>query len=323
MIDRELRAIDPIPRALEHYRGELRDVMAACGVVMNDQASPGIERSPGGPSTARRAGRVLSWRIRTRKATGDTVVLFPAFGLADPVTWLGRRSSVWLVVHDPLPVARQFGTGRLAARLGRLGVDRKVRILVHSEPAADVLRQHGWAVELLPHPLRRPATGEPVADGEGAGPVTVLGQWKPARSLEPLRQFSAVTAWDGRRQVVGRGWPAVPGWSVDSRFVDEGELDDRIAAAACVLLPYERYFQSGIAVRCLESGAPVVGARHPFLEALFGETWPGLVDDDDWIAAAERVAAVPAATVLALRADYWRRCVAAWETSSLLSSLRG
>jgi hypothetical protein len=318
-----LRIVDPIPRALAHYERELREVLAACGVDAEGVGSPSIERSPTRASVASRAAAVLWWRLRSRGASGDTLVVFPAFGLADPATWVGRRDRIWLVVHDPAAVAKQFGMGRFAARLGRAAVGRRVRVLVHSQPAADVLRDRGWSVELLPHPVRQPHADVATAARRRTGPVTVLGQWKPARSIEPLRQFSAAAAWDGRRQVVGRGWPAVPGWTVDSRFVDEAELDDRIAAAACVLLPYDHYFQSGIAVRCLEAGLPVVGLRHAFLEGLFGASWPGLVDDDDWVAATERVATVAAEEMVDRRSDYWQRCVAAWESSSLVSSLRG
>jgi hypothetical protein len=318
-----LCVVDPIPLALAHYRLELADLLVALDIDPEDVASPSIEASAAGPSMAGRAARTLWWRFRNGRSRGATLVLFPAFGLVDPITWWPRRGAVWLVIHDPAPVARQLGTGGLAARLGRLAVGPRLRIVVHSEPAAELLRKQGWPVELLPHPIRRLDSQAVAGSRPDGGPVAVLGQWKPARSLEPLQQLSSVAEWDGRRQVVGRGWPAVPGWAVDNRFVDEAELDSRIAAAACVLLPYHRYFQSGIAVRCLEAGTPVVGQRHPFLVDLLGAGWPGLVEDDDWVAATRRAVAVPAAEVLARRDDYWERCVAAWETSSLVSSLRG
>jgi hypothetical protein len=318
-----LRVVNPIPLALAHYERELRDVLSACSVEAETVGSPSIERSSDGPSAVRRAGSVLRWRMRPTSVPRETLALFPAFGLADPISWLRRRGKVWLVVHDPAPVARQLGTGRPAAALGRLVVGRKVRVVVHSQPAADLLRRRGWSVEMLPHPVRERDDSASVTIRREPGPVTVLGQWKPARTLEPLHQFSAAPDWHGRRQIVGRGWPNLPGWSVDSRFVGEGELDERIAAASCVLLPYDRYFQSGIAMRCLEAGVPVVGRRHPFLEDLFGANWPGLVEGDDWLAAAGRANAVPRYRVLTLRTDYWQRCVAAWESSSLVSSLRG
>ena len=71
-------------------------------------------------------------------------------------------------------------------------------------------------------------------------------------------------------RIRGRGWPQIAGWDVDSDFLPEETLKLEIESAAALLLPYSYYFQSGVAVRAIESSLPVVGRRHDFLEAMLG-----------------------------------------------------
>jgi hypothetical protein len=73
----------------------------------------------------------------------------------------------------------------------------------------------------------------------------------------------------------------VRGWAVDARFVPEAELDHLIADAKVVVIPYRRFFQSGIALRCLEQSTLVVGPRGTSLDDLLGPGSPLLVDTDE------------------------------------------
>jgi hypothetical protein len=307
----ELRIVNPLPSALHHYEQELRDVLATCAelVVRSDKAVT-VEMSDGeAPSRPGRAVATLLARSR-RGPAATRLVLWPVFGLADAITWWRYRPGTWLVVHDPKPLRRQVGMGRFGAWVGGVASRHDVGVIVHSIPAHDVLTANRWDTVVLPHPIKRP---DPAAGRPGGRRLTVLGQWKPARSLEPLRVLASADEWRDRRDVVGRGWPELAGWSVDSRFISEAELIDRIDAAACVVLPYHRYFQSNIAVRCLEQCTPVVGRPHPFLENLFGSGWPGLVVDDDWSAAAARASEVTIDDLRTRRQDYWERCTDAWQ----------
>jgi hypothetical protein len=161
--------------------------------------------------------------------------------------------------------------------------------------------------------MLRPADGPAQPVGALNAGVTVLGQWKPARSLDPLEQLAADPEWDGRRRIYGRGWPAVEGWRVNPQFQPEEALDAAISRATCVLLPYQHYYQSDIAMRCLERLTPVVGREHPFLAELFGAEWPGMVRDEDWVAAVKRVQTVSDDELVALRDNYWTTCVARWQ----------
>jgi glycosyltransferase involved in cell wall biosynthesis len=193
---------------------------------------------------------------------------------------------VWLVVHDPEPLRRQRGHGRLASTSEALARISGVRVVAHSRPAADVLRAQGWDPVCLPHPVAPPT---PLAVRGPDGPVVVLGQYKPARSLETLLALSAIQQLNERRRIHGRGWPPVPGWEREDRFLTEQEFDAVLGGARCVVLPYDRYYQSNVAVRALETSVPVLARRHPFLEELLGADWPGFVEGDGWAEALERL----------------------------------
>jgi hypothetical protein len=296
-----------LPAALAHYADELIAILHAAGHLARTEPVPSIERSLDEPVVARTA-KTVSSRLGLRRLQDDVIVLWPAFGLLDPITFLGRRAHTWLIVHDPTPLRRQLGMGFWAAKLGRLALTRRLTIVVHSEPARQVMADRDWPVVMAPHPILPPTdTSMP------RGPqVRVLGQWKPARDLSPLQALASDPALNGRREIVGRGWPDVPGWKVDARFLSEDDLDRQISEASAVVLPYERYFQSGIAVRCLEQRTPVIGRAHPFLSDLFGADWPGTVTDDDWSAGVVRASRQAPQALAQRHAEYWERCVEAW-----------
>lgn len=301
--------VNPLPAALHHYELELGDIIEAGALGPAERLEvPTIEATPHRWARAKTALALLRDRLRPAGRETPILALWPAFGLADVATWWRWRRRVWVVIHDPEPLRAQYGMGRFALRISRRANTRGVGVIVHSAPAEQVLAAAGWVTVRLPHPIcRRSPSVTPDRRN-----LTVVGQWKPARSLEPLEALAALPEWNGLRRVVGRGWPDVAGWSVDSRFVSEDEIVAAIAGSQCVVLPYDRYFQSGIAVRCLEQGVPVVGRSHPFLIELFGSDWPGLVEDGDWRGAVDRARAVAAADLAERRAQYWSRCVSEW-----------
>ncbi|WP_241549102.1 hypothetical protein [Gordonia alkanivorans] len=79
--------------------------------------------------------------------------------------------------------------------------------------------------------------------------------------------------------IVGRGWPHLNGWKVVDDFVPESRLAKEIDAASVVLLPYTRYYQSGIALRALEQGRATVGFNTPFLESIMTGKFSGCAVD--------------------------------------------
>lgn len=281
LVQHPVSIYNPLPDALHHYQTALVDVLSAAGMATRSAWAPSVEVH--GKSTSQRAQAALAdlaAHLRTARRGGHVIVCWPTYGLLEPLLWLAawRRSTVSVIVHDPTPLRPQIGMGRGARAVGGMaGRTRTVHVVVHSQAASRELEAMGWAPPtVLPHPVCRPL---PRPDGPGdARTVLVCGQYKPARDLELLVSLAPQLRRLGYRLlVVGRGWPQIAGWEVDDRFLSESELDQRIGSSAAVLIPYSRFYQSGIAVRALELGVPVVGPRQPFLMDLFGAQWPGLI----------------------------------------------
>jgi hypothetical protein len=121
--------------------------------------------------------------------------------------------------------------------------------------------------------------------------VYVLGQYKPDRDIELMESVARELPGDVSLRVAGRGWPEVAGWSVDNRFISEGELETILSGeSTVVLVPYRRFFQSGIAMRALENLVPVVGPADSSLAAIFGslDTLASGQEPQAWVRAIDR-----------------------------------
>jgi glycosyltransferase involved in cell wall biosynthesis len=309
---------NPLPNALSHYEAALVDVLTATGTRCHSATAPSIEVH--GRSVQQRASAALgdlSAHLRSTRRDGHVIVCWPTYGLLEPVFWLptSSRCAVSVIVHDPRPLRRQVGMGRVARALGGFAVRfGPVRVVVHSQAAARQLKAFGWErLNVLPHPLCRPRT--PSESGQEARTVLVCGQYKPARDLDLLDVLGPLLRERGyRTRVAGRGWPKISGWEVDDQFLSEIELDEYIRGSAAVVIPYARFYQSGIAVRALELGVPVVGPHHPFLEDLFGVGWPGLIPIGDAAAWADGVDRVTrsSAGLTASASAFRDRCEREW-----------
>lgn len=137
----------------------------------------------------------------------------------------------------------------------------------------------------LPHPMFPPE--KRATRGGGQIVVRVLGQYKADRDLESMRQLASDGPSEWSYEVVGRGWPPVAGWTVIDKFVNEGDFDSYLRSSDVVVIPYNRFFQSGVAIRSLEVGTPVVGPRASSLASLVGGESEWLVDGEPWIGAVE------------------------------------
>lgn len=327
-VDRSILVINPLPGALAHYERELLDTFARVGVSPTAHviASPSAEGITGPIDRCGATLRLMLWRLWTacRVRRSSLIVLWPSLGYLDFLSWLPAtvRHHVVLIVHDPAPLGDDPGHGRWAVRLARLAVRvPNLTFLTHTEVAAREFRSRTGIEPLRAgHPMLSDATGSDVPQTVSMNPdkrmprIRVFGRYKKARTLQPLAELAADPV-EAVLSIHGRGWPAVDGWEVDDRFVPEDELSGLIAACDCVVIPYRRYFQSGIAVRSLESGVRVVGPRTEHLVELFGSDWPGLVDDGDaWADAVRRVLPVTATQLGARRADARKRIDDSWRT---------
>lgn len=313
--------VNPLPAALAHYESAVRQTLQSIGLPVGQRPFPSTEMDKAGvPARLLRAARVFgaqrgAGRMALRSGD-DLLVLWPALGLLEPVGWWRPAPGrVRLVVHDPEPLRRQYGSNRTAARIGGMAARRLLDVVTHSEQAADALTALGWpAPVVLPLPLAHVSEAVVGAACGGGGAVRVLGQYKDSRDLSALATLAHAPQMRGLSlEICGRGWPEVPGWHVTPRFLSEVEFDRAVATASCVVVPYRQVWQSDVALRAVEHGVPVVARRHPQLAALLGHDWPGLVDGDgDWPAAVRAVLSVSRGSVMALRERYRTVVESAW-----------
>lgn len=297
----EILVINPLGGALSHYSAALMSVLQAVGVKVSMVSMDEPSVSGGGRLAWLVAYLRSLWRVRKTNRGGRSVhvlVVWPVLGFLDLflVRGLSGKSSS-IIYHDPKPLVRAVGTGRLTARLAAAWRGRP-GILVHSGAAEVDVRDLGFdgGVMVLPHPMTRPQPPAHRLGGLTPLPprptIRVLGQFKQDRDLEVLEHVSEKLAGECDLEIVGRGWPSVRGWSVDARFVSEDELDLLIRTSEVILIPYKRFYQSGIAMRALEACTPIVGRSGTSLEKLYGADSGLLVKDDTkrsvseaWIAA--------------------------------------
>lgn len=277
----EVQVVNPLPRTLAHYTRELCSTVT--GVTWHPVPCDGIEAGSSSLATrVRRHARL----IRSIDLSGPLVITWPAFGHLEPAL-LRRSGPTMLIFHDPTPLRPQRGYGWLARRVGPIAAGG-TSIIAHSIRARDVLLNIGYRnVVLLPHPLLLPAENErPPKDSHI---VRVLGQGKEARDIGLLASVGArLRAMGFSTEIVGRGWPDVPNWSIRPGFLPEDEFDAVLRESYAVLIPYARFFQSNVAVRALEQGVPVVGPKAGFLGELLGPDWAGLVSEEGpeaWLSA--------------------------------------
>jgi glycosyltransferase involved in cell wall biosynthesis len=311
---------NPLPLALAHYQRELSETLGRLGVDSRAVA-PSPSTDDGESSLPSRAAGYLRAVRSNAGGEGPTLILWQAFGWLEPALWLGRSEAL-LIIHDPVPIRRQYGHGRPARLLARaIGQRLGPRLVCHTDEAAQAtLERVGGALPAVClHPIL-------TAEGNGDGPpraggaedpvVLVAGQHKPSRDMTLLAELGPRLRAAGLRpRVVGRGWPEIDGWEVRNAFVSEQELEAEIDGAAVVLVPYRRYWQSNIAMRSLEADTPVVGAPTPFLRSMLGDDYGGFPAAEggagSWLQAIE--ATLQGAPDLAeRRRDYQRRVDQSW-----------
>ena len=321
---RTVAIINPLPEVLSHFQRALVDNLSfgdgpsrVSAVVLD---VPSAEM-PAGSGTGDRMRAGVAFLTQARKeivASGADVVvnLWPTFGYMDAALWRGLRvePTVWTILHDVQPLRQQFGYWPQMVGPLRLGSPGRHRCVVHTSDAQMEAASLGLGTpDVLPHPL----LPNDVDSSAGSREVLVFGQYKPARDLDLLERLGPALRADGLvPKVVGRGWPEIPGWDIEDRFVAEREVQPLLASAAVVLIPYKKYYQSGVALRALESGTPVVGLRNGFLTEYLGQDWPGLVVSDSierWVEAIHGAVAVEESAVRTVVQEARSKVSAVWQ----------
>ncbi|MDR6505101.1 hypothetical protein [Arthrobacter oryzae] len=278
--------VNPLGGALSHYTKALETLLRASGVQVRVHSID--EPSVSGRGRVRWLLDYMELLVKVRRLghggqPTQKLVTWPVAGFVDLIlvrAICGKSSAV--VYHDPKPLVRSIGNGRAVARLASLFPSRP-RVIVHSTAAEDAMRELGFGadLEILGHPMLSPERREPaprLAEGRRHA-IRVLGQFKQDRDLDVLQTLATQFSAECDLEIAGRGWPAVDGWKVDSRFVTEQELDELVRSSDVIVIPYKRFYQSGIAMRALEAGTPIVGRAATSLADLYGATSPLLVTE--------------------------------------------
>lgn len=277
---REIRVVNPLPHALAHYQTTLSETLQRVGVPHYVAESASIE---GGRGRGQRLAK-LAGSLRTvgaaHRSHDRSLVLWTSLGLLDTVAYSSRASRHAVVLHDPIPIRKQVGHDRLSQMVAAAGGgSRAPLIITHSRDARDaamsLLPRH--EVVCVPHPVSNDQTPH---RRDGPPTVVVAGQYKPERDVDLLARLGPLLRARGMSPTIrGRGWPPVDGWDVDSRFLNEQQLRNVLGSASAVLIPYRRYFQSGIALRALELGTFSISPRNSFAEDVLPAA--AIVDETD------------------------------------------
>jgi hypothetical protein len=291
--DLDIVLVNPLGAALHHYTASLQHLLKDCGAKVKSISL----MEPSAPKQTR-----LRWlhqyvktlrhaKRRTPTESASTIVIqtWPVLGYWDFAIsrLLLRATPGFIILHDPRPLVPAVGYGRLARWIASR---RQVvaRAIVHSDAASQIVEEdvHLGMTTNLPHPMFPPDKREKPA---GRVIVRVLGQYKADRDLAAMEQLVRQGSQEWRYEVVGRDWPSIAGWKVTSKFVDENAFDSLIRTSSAILIPYVRFFQSGVAIRSLELGTPIVGPRCSSLRTLLGTNSQWLVDEStgSWTRAVE------------------------------------
>lgn len=280
-----LTLVNPLGVTLRHYAEALEDNLRSAG--FHPRTLTVTEPSFRPRSRMSRLGWVIDEvRILVRVALtrSDPVIwLWPSLGYWDQAALaLAARHRSALVVHDPIPLVRAVGHGPAGRMIARIS-SPACRLIVHSVDAANAASQHGIETILIAHPVA--AVSREPAQTREKRTIRVLGQYKADRDLATLKTIATHCQPNWELEIVGRGWPPISGWKVRDEFVPEQEFTRLILSSAVILIPYRRFFQSGVAIRALELNRPVVGPRESSLASLLGSDSPWLVDSNtSWIA---------------------------------------
>ncbi|MGK3649158.1 glycosyltransferase [Pseudarthrobacter enclensis] len=310
--------INPLGAALHHYENEMISVLSAADVDVSTRHFEEPSSSGKKPHewVFAYVSALLTVRRERQSSSSRILVLWPVLGYLDIVLfWFFGLKNISIVMHDPQPLVRSLGYSRSSRLIaGKFGGGTEV--IAHSQKAFKIIHDElpGLNVKLLPHPILPPIPAAATQES-GVPIVRVLGQYKNDRDIKALVELGRELASSTKLEIHGRGWPAVKGWEVIEGFVSEQRFDELMKGSSVVLIPYRRFFQSGIAIRALENGTPFVGPRQSVLAEMMGEESSLLIDADSpstWISAV-RYAIEHGHGAAHLAATSWRnRSVSSW-----------
>jgi hypothetical protein len=320
---RTMALVNPIGAGLAHYTKSLDHVLQSCGV-----STYRVDVTEPSSADYGKMRWLLDYffQIRRRIAHDDPEALiaaWPAIGYWDlPVlAMIAGRRSVYMVMHDPQPLVYARGYGTIAKALARR--QRGVAIVAHSPEAVRVIASEAGMPRVFEalHPMLEPRQAPQQAGAHQN--IRVLGQYKVDRDIGGLERLAANAPPNWRLEIIGRGWPTVSGWHIRSEFVAEEDFDELVHTSHAVVIPYSRFFQSGVAIRALEWGVPVVGPHASSLRIALGDDCPWLVRDGDWATAVGAAVQEDRDGVLGRAWNLYTRVIKDWSSMLEKANSRG
>jgi hypothetical protein len=159
--DNHILVINPLKSTLAHYERELIETLnySARAAVELAESVPGDNMKG---AVTRIVTAVRTVRERTKLARIERsrviIVVWPLFGYLEPLTLmqLAKRNTVYLVVHDPLPLRQSYGQSKLARKLFRKMTERfDIKVVYHTAHAQKIgVDNNGVEGVVVPHPIR-------------------------------------------------------------------------------------------------------------------------------------------------------------------------
>lgn len=313
---------NPLGAGLAHYTESLEHVLRTCGIL-----TFGVEVIEPSSAGYGRVRWLFDYLVSVRRGAGRDrpdalIAVWPALGYWDLplLAMIAGGRPVYLVMHDPKPLRYARGYGVAAKALARkVG---KGAIVAHSPDAVRAIADDAGMPRVFQalHPMLAPRQA-PAPAGMRRN-IRVLGQYKADRDLVGLQRLAQSAPVDWRLEIIGRGWPPVDGWHISSEFVAEAHFDELVRTSHAVLIPYSRFFQSGVAIRALEWGVPVVGPHDSSLRIALGDDCRWLVREGDWGSAVAAAVDEDRDRVFASARELYDRVIGDWSKMLYEAGLR-
>lgn len=274
-------------------------------------------------------------------AAGSDVVLSGMTHLWTPLVApaLARAGLAYVpVVHDAVP---HPGDPALAWRwrLGREVAAARAAVAL-SDAVATTLAAHAPGLPLIRMPLPALLLDSPPArTAPGGARFLFFGRLRAYKGLDLLRdafallharhpQASLRVVGEGDAEACAPGISALPGVTVESRWVAEAAIPALLAEADALVLPYREASQSGVAPQALAMGVPVIATPVGGLMEQVRPGAGGLLAEElsapALAAAMEKLLAPGMLDSLRQEAEVAGRAASDWDgaTERLLSGLR-
>lgn len=319
--------VNPLGAALDHYATSLERTLTDSGAAVSlvTLMEPSTHRQTRWQWMYQYVRSLWNVRRSYPQSESNTIMIqiWPVVGYWDFLLLrllLGHMRAL-LVLHDPHPLVRAVGYGRAARWVASRPLVHAAAI-VHSETAAQAVRSDTTIrhVDALNHPMLPPE--RPVSPDSQEVTIRVLGQYKADRDTEGMEQLATEGSANWRYEAIGRGWPPVSGWSVIDRFIDEDEFETYLRDSTVLVIPYVRFFQSGVAIRSLEVGTPVVGPRIPSLIDLLGEDSGWLALEKAWLPAVQAAIQSDPAEIYRVASAAYDKALQQWQAWLVENSSR-